>query len=291
MKLKSFAKINLGLEVLKKRADGYHEIRTLFQTINVYDRLTFHPLPKDDLRLSGDCEQIPWDETNLIFRAARLLKKHCRVSKGAEIFAQKNIPPGKGLGGGSSNAAVTLCALNRLWETGLDKRDLIDFGKQIGADVPYFLEGGLCLGRGRGDDIEPLEDIPQSYCLLALPERAILTATIYDRCRPSLTSESKDSKIIRFLETHDFGLLANDLEETVFTLYPQIKAIKNRLQNLSSELSLVSGTGSAVFGLYIDANRAMRAFETLKKEQPSCLVETVSREQYAESMCWGVAKR
>jgi 4-diphosphocytidyl-2-C-methyl-D-erythritol kinase len=291
MKLKSFAKINLGLEVLRKRTDGYHEIRTLFQTINFYDLLTFRLSPHDEVRLSGDCEQIPWDETNLIHKAALLLKRHCHVSRGAEICAEKNIPSGKGLGGGSSNAAVTLFALNNLWETGLEKHELAELGKQIGADVPFFFEGGLCLGQGRGDEINPLEDIPKSHCLLALPELTILTAMVYEQYRPVLTSEDKDSKIIRFLDIQDFGLLANDLEETVFELYPQIKAIKDHLQNLRSELSLVSGTGSAVFGLFIDSVKAMKALEELKQEHSSLLVETVSREQYWDSMYWGVAKR
>lgn len=291
MKLKSFAKINLGLEVLRKRSDGYHEIRTLFQTINFYDLLTFCLLPKDEVRLSGNWEQIPWDAANLIHIAAWLLKRHCHISRGVEISVEKNIPPGKGLGGGSSNAAVTLYALNCLWEAGLEKHELMELGKQIGADVPYFFEGGLCLGLGRGDDIKPLEDIPKSHCLLALPELTILTPTVYGRYRPSLTSEDKDSKIIRFLDTLDFGLLANDLEETVFELYPQIKAIKDHLQNLRSELSLVSGTGSAVFGLFIDSVKARDAFEELKQRHPSHLAETVSREQYWDSMGWGVAKR
>lgn len=291
MKLKSFAKINLGLEVLQKRTDGYHEIRTIFQTVNYYDLLTFHLLTKDEVRLSGDCNQIPWDETNLIYRAAMLLKRHGHVSRGVEIFAQKNIPPGKGLGGGSSNAAVALFALNSLWETGLERQELVNLGKQIGADVPYFFEGGLCLGLGRGDEISPLEDIPKNYCLLVLPESTVLTATIYGAFRSVLTSEVKDSKIIKFLDIQDFGLLENDLEETVFELYPQIKAIKDHLQNLKSELSLVSGTGSAVFGLFSDSDQAMKAFEELKQKHPSHLVETVSREQYWDSMCWGVAKR
>ena len=291
MKQKSFAKVNLGLEVLHKRADGYHEIRTLFQTINFFDLLTFDLLSKDEVRLSGDSDQIPWDETNLISKAALLLKRHCRVTKGVEVFAEKNIPPGKGLGGSSSNAAVTLLALNNLWETGLDIQELAGLGKQIGADVPYFLQGGLCLGLERGDDINPLEDIPESHCLLALPELTIHTEVVYGRHRLALTSEDKDSKIIRFLDTQDFGLLANDLEGTVFELYPQIKAIKEHLQNLKPELSLVSGTGSAVFGLFIDSERAGKAFEELNQRQPSLLVETVSREQYWDSMCWGVAKR
>ena len=288
MNLPSFAKINFGLEVLRKRKDGFHEIRTLFQAIDLHDILTFRSHSGDAVNLAGDDERIPWDETNLVHRAASLMKKECRVSEGVEIRVQKRVPFGKGLGGGSSNAAVTLYALNRLWGMGLAKEELMILGARLGSDVPYFLEGGLCLGLGRGEKIFPLEDLPRKYSVLVLPELAIMTAAVYGCFRSSLTSKNKDSKINRFLNIRKFHVLENDLEETVFQLYPQIKAIKDQLRNLGSELSLVSGTGSAVFGLFSDQNRARRAFEGLKQEHPSLLVETVSREQYWNSLSAGV---
>ncbi|MBN1223387.1 MAG: 4-(cytidine 5'-diphospho)-2-C-methyl-D-erythritol kinase [Candidatus Aminicenantes bacterium] len=288
MNLPSYAKINIGLEVLRKRKDGFHEILTLFQTIDFFDVLNFRLYPKDAVCLEGDDGCIAWDETNLIYKAAHLLKKKCRVSAGIEIHVEKKVPHGKGLGGGSSNAAVTLYALNRLWEIGLSKGELMTLGGQLGSDVPYFLEGGLCLGLARGDRIRPLEDLPRKYCLLAFPEMAIMTAAVYGRFRPSLTSKRKASKIIKFLEVRDFHALENDLEETVFELYPQIKAIKSQLRNSGSDLSLVSGSGSAVFGLFADHDKASKAFEGLTKELPSLLVETVSRKQYWKSLRAGV---
>jgi len=282
MKLHSFAKINLGLEVLGKREDDYHEVRTLLQTINLYDVLEFRPTPSDTILLRGDNKHIPWDERNLIHKAAQLLRDNHGVFTGVEIRVQKCIPPGKGLGGGSSNAAMTLYALDRFWGLNLGKSALMDLGKRLGADVPYFLEGGLCLGLGRGDEVEPIEDLPACYCVLVLPETTILTASVYGQFRPSLTSNTKDSKIIRFLESRRLHLLENSLEETVFRSYPQIKAIKSLFQRLEPELSLMSGSGAAVFGLFMEEKKAREALKELNKIHLSLLVETIPRERY-----WG----
>ncbi len=216
MRIKSFAKINLGLEVIGKRGDGYHEVRTLLQTVNFYDVLEFRSAPDACVTLEGDDPMLSWGEDNLIFRAALLLKKNFRVSKGVEIHATKTIPPGKGLGGGSSNAAMTLYALNKHWGLGLGKKVLMDFGKELGADVPFFLEGGLCLGTGRGDDIVPVTDLDSVSCLLVFPKFSISTASIYGQFQLSLTSHSKGSKIIKFLDSRELGSLENELEETVY---------------------------------------------------------------------------
>jgi 4-diphosphocytidyl-2-C-methyl-D-erythritol kinase len=288
MKLYSFAKINLGLEVLGKREDDYHEVRTLLQAIDLYDVLEFHLLPSRTILLEGDDPQIPWDERNLIHQAAALLRDNYSVSTGIEVRAHKRIPSGKGLGGGSSNAAMTLFALDRLWGLNLGKRTLMEWGKKLGADVPYFLEGGLCLGSGRGDEIEAIEDLPPCYCVLVLPETTILTESVYSQFRPVLTSTTKDSKIIRFLESRRLNLLENSLEETVFRSYPEIKAIKSLFQRSKSELSLMSGSGSAVFGLYMEEKKARETLRELSKRHPSLLVETIPREQYWSRLFAGV---
>lgn len=288
MKIKSFAKINLGLEVIGKREDNYHEIRTLFQTIDFHDVLEFHTIQENRILLEGNDETIPWDNTNLVFRAALLIKERTHLSKGMKIHVTKNIPAGKGLGGGSSNAAMTLFALNNIWELRLGKGELMDLGKRLGADVPFFLEGGLCLGEGRGDNIVPMADLSPLYCLLVLPPFSIMTAHIYNHFPLSLTSESKDSKIIRFLDDRYFGLLENRLEETVFSFYPQLKAQKSLLRDLGAELSLVSGTGAAVFGLFFERDEAEKVLNEVEKNCPAFLIRTVSRERYWKSICAGV---
>jgi len=280
MKVKSFAKVNLGLEVLKKREDGYHEIRTLFQTIDLFDVLEFRTGTNEKIILLGDDESVPWNEDNLVFKAAHLLKKRFNISQGIEVQVRKNIPSGKGLGGGSGNAALVLYALNQIWSLKLSKKELIELGKTIGADVPYFLEGGLCLGTERGDKITPLDDLAPLHCLLVLPSFSISTFSVYRDFELTLTSRDKDSKIIKFLADKDIRSLENRLEETIFSQYPQLRDIKNLFQRLGSELTLVSGTGSAVFGIFSDGDEAKRGLNELKENYPSLLRKTLSRESY-----------
>ncbi|HUU38579.1 MAG TPA: 4-(cytidine 5'-diphospho)-2-C-methyl-D-erythritol kinase [Candidatus Desulfaltia sp.] len=286
MKVRSFAKINLGIEVLDKREDDYHEIKTLFQTIDLSDILEFRLLTGREVRLSGSDPTIPWDERNLVFRAARLFQQSFPNAAGVEVRVTKNIPAGRGLGGGSGNAALALFVLNKLWELGLDRKNLQAFARRLGADVPYFLEGGLCLGEGRGDELSPLDDLPVLYCILALPSFPISTSAIYGRLR--LTSPDKDSKINRFLARREFGLLENRLEETIFSLYPRLKAIKSSFLQKEAVLSLVSGTGSAVFGLFQEREKADRALAAMEWTEQALLVETLSRERYWKRATAGV---
>ncbi len=164
MTVKSFAKINLGLEIVAKRPDGYHDIRTLFQTVSLADELDFGPAPDGVLALAGDDPAIVWDRTNLIHRAARLLQGAAGTAKGAKIAVRKAVPAGRGLGGGSSNAAATLLALNGMWGLGLGPGDLSRLARGLGADVPFFLKGGLCLGEDIGDRLTPLPDLaPEKF--------------------------------------------------------------------------------------------------------------------------------
>jgi len=288
MRVKSFAKINLGIEVLKKRVDGYHEIRTLFQTVGLYDLLEISPHPGNEFILEGSDRSLSWDETNLIHRAGMLLKERFQCERGAEIRVTKNIPAGKGLGGGSSNAAVTLLALNEMWGLNLKKEALQGLGSLLGADVPFFFEGGLCLGEGTGSRISPLEDMSPCRCVLVLPSVSLATASVYKAHRVSLTSQKKGSKIIRFLDSRDLGFLENDLEKTVFRSYPQIKAIKRLLEKQGSKLTLMSGSGSAVFGLFLQKEKAEKAVRALSEEHPVVNVATIPREIYRTEIGTGV---
>jgi 4-diphosphocytidyl-2-C-methyl-D-erythritol kinase len=276
MVAKSFAKINLGLEVLGQRPDGYHNIRTLFQSISLHDELEFETLPTSDIELEGDDPEVPWDESNLIFKAVRLLRDHSGVTEGVHIRVAKRIPSGRGLAGGSSNAAVALSALSALWRLGLSQSELAELGRGLGADVPFFFTRGLCLGEERGDRITPLPDLPILYGVLVCPPFPIATALIY-RNLPSLTSDSKDSKIMRFLETRELGFLENQLEDTIFRLFPQLKEYKSFFRSQGAELSLIAGSGSAVFGLFRDLRAAELALAETKKRGAAVLVETVPR--------------
>jgi 4-diphosphocytidyl-2-C-methyl-D-erythritol kinase len=263
-------------------------VRTLYQSISLYDILDFSPLSEDRIELKGTDPEVPWDETNLVYRASRALKQHFNCSQGVAIRVEKNVPAGKGLGGGSANAAMTLFALNSLWELGGSSVDLQELGGELGADVPYFLQGGLCLGTGRGEILQPLADLPPLPCLLILPPVFISTAGIYASFRKSLTSKDKDSKIIQFLNSPNLVGLYNELEETVFRSYPQVQDIKDRLRALGAELSLVSGSGSAVFGIFKERGLAEATREKLQSEYEVRLAETLPRERYWDLVRTGV---
>jgi 4-diphosphocytidyl-2-C-methyl-D-erythritol kinase len=278
MRIRSFAKINLGLEVLRKRLDGYHDIRTLFQWIDLHDTLTFDVLETPEIRLSGDDPSIPWDETNLIFRAASLLGERFGAELGADIRVEKRIPAGSGLAGGSGDAAMTLFALNMLWSCGLPQEELMSLGAALGSDVAYFLEGGLCLGEGRGERLTPLPDLPAMPLVLAFPGFPVPTARVYANLRiSSLTSEPIDSRINGFLETREVGFLENQLEDTIFSLYPQLQEYKSLFREHGAVLSLVTGSGSAVYGLFRDRGEAKCCLAAMRTRGAAVAAVTMSR--------------
>ena len=280
MRLRSFAKINLGLEVLRKRPDGYHEIRTLFQSVDLADELELELTADGRIRLEGDDPAIPWDGTNLVHRAATLLRAASGTAAGAFIRVSKAVPAGKGLGGGSANAALTLVGLNRLWSAGLGPEELDRLALRLGSDVPYFLKGGLCLGESRGEALTPLPDLAPLPCVLALPSFPILTAEVYAGLGASLTSGDKDSKIMRFLETGDFGLLENALEKVILRRHPELEGLKRFFRERGAMASLVTGSGSAVYGLFSRPDAAREALEGLRAVSEARLVETLPRTDY-----------
>ncbi len=287
MRVRSFAKINLGLEVIRKRPDNYHDLRTLFQCVDFHDTLIFSTNNSGRIVLKGNNPRIPSDKQNLVYLAAELLKERFAVSLGVEIHLDKKIPVRGGLGGGSSNAAMTLHALNMIWDLKCSKDELLDIGRTLGADVPYFFEGGLCVGLGKGDELTRVDDLDPFYCVLVLPELSIITADDYHRLS-LLTSEGKDSKIIRFLDNFEYSSLENSLEETVFNLHPQLRDIKRLFYKLGSELSLVSGSGSTVFGLFHQKKKALDVCERLKNTYSLILVKSLSWAQYWDSINVGV---
>lgn len=291
--LTSFAKINLGLEVDGLREDGYHRLTTLFQTVALRDRLTFEPRPDGQISLAGNRPDVPWDENNLIYRSALELRRTTGLEAGASIFVEKNIPPGRGLAGGSSNAAVTLLALNRLWGCQLGREKLKALAAELGADVPFFLHGGLCLGTGKGEELREVPELPPAWVVLVIPDFSVSTALAYreyDRLQGFLTSTGKESKIIQFLEHRNFSLfkhLRNDLELAVFKIQPQLVEIKKELIAAGAELSLLSGSGSAVFGWFQDWSLARQAAGRFDRDYKVWLVETVGRERYWQELSTG----
>ncbi|HPW17276.1 MAG TPA: 4-(cytidine 5'-diphospho)-2-C-methyl-D-erythritol kinase [Candidatus Aminicenantes bacterium] len=280
MTVRTFAKINLGLEVVGRRPDGYHDIRTLFQTITLHDEIDIDAAPPGVLELRGDDPAVPWDASNLVHRAARLLRDETGAAAGARLAVRKSVPAGRGLGGGSSNAAATLLALDRLWGLGLGPARLAPLARRLGADVPFFLLGGLCLGEGIGDRLTPLPDLDPLPCLLVLPPFPIATASIYAGLGPSLTSQGKVSRIERFLESRDFGLLENDLERVIFRAHPELERWKGFFREAGALVAQVSGSGSAVYGLFPDPASAAAARRKLPEAADARLAAALPRERY-----------
>ena len=245
--LKSFAKINLGLEITGKRPDGFHNLKTIFQTVDVFDTITIKENRSGSITLSGDDKSVEWDESNTIMKAFDAIYKNYDVKKGFDLFVEKRIPAGSGLGGGSSNAAVILLYLNEYFKLELTLDDLIDIGAKIGADVPFFLMGGTVLARGIGEKMTPLEDKEEKHVHIAVPDINVSTRLIFSRF--NLTSKPIKSKIDTFMKSQDYRILENNLEKITFELFPKVGVIKEKMRALYYDLVLMSGSGSAVYGL------------------------------------------
>jgi 4-diphosphocytidyl-2-C-methyl-D-erythritol kinase len=268
LRVRSYAKVNLGLEVLGTRADGYHELRTIFQTIGVYDDIVLRPRDRG-VTVACDHPGVPGDDTNLAFRAARDLQRFAGVARGVEILITKRIPVAGGLGGGSSNAAVVLMGLDRLWKLGLGPAGLHPLARRLGADVPYFLVGGTALGLARGDEVYPLWRQVQGEVVVVDPERPLATAAVFRRLDRSLTPRDETNRIFRFIssdlgeEGSAFPILSNDLEQPALEEAPDLAARVGRIRGiLIRERAIVaslSGSGASYFGLFDDPGRARRA--------------------------------
>jgi len=271
IKIPSYAKINLILRILGKRPDGYHTLQTVLQTIDLQDQLTFEfeAATTFDINLKLSDPQIPSDESNLIHRACQAFHKIHPLKHRVNIKVEKRIPIQSGLGGGSSNAAATLIAISRLYDWPIPMKELHQIAATLGSDVPFFLEGGSALGTVRGDKIRKLDDWPGVNVLLLIPDVSCSTSAIYEEYdrRNLLTLESKSIKIRgvqRPESQRDYvSLVKNDLERVVFALYPELDSIKKRLLKLGAIAAALTGSGSAIFGLFSDADefeKAVKAF-------------------------------
>jgi 4-diphosphocytidyl-2-C-methyl-D-erythritol kinase len=266
VRLRSFAKINLGLEVLGLRQDGFHELRTLFQTIDLHDDIVLRPLPHE-IRLRCDDPRVPKGTTNLAVRAALELRRFAGIDRGVEITLTKRIPVAGGLGGGSSNAAAVLLGLDRLWRLGLDGHALHSLARRLGADVPYFLVGGTALGVGRGDEVYPLHRQVRAHVVVVDPGRPVSTAAVFRRLDARLTPRENSTTIFHFvsrdLEGSVFSILSNELERAALEEAPELADNIGRIRGIlvreGALLASLSGSGSSFFGVFDDPRRARRA--------------------------------
>jgi 4-diphosphocytidyl-2-C-methyl-D-erythritol kinase len=280
VRVRAFAKINLDLRVLGKRPDGYHELRTIFHTISLADTLdiSFTPGRKTSVELE-DALNIP---DNLVARAALLVMDAIGASGRVEMRLSKKIPMGAGLGGGSSDAAAVLLTLPVLAGRPLDAGKMRELAEQLGSDVPFFLLGGMAVGIGRGSELFPLPDRPACPGVLVAPGIHVSTPEAYRRLSPRLTSELLQNKIVSF-QSHTWdpvlGSAANDFEAVVFEQHEDLAILKRRLTGAGASTAMMTGSGSALFGLFRNSDEVTHAIESLG-DQKTFRISLVSRARY-----------
>lgn len=288
----AFAKINWSLRVLGKRADSYHEIDTVLQTISLDDTLTFSLTDGESIRLWCDDRSLPSDETNLVWRAAAALRDRYGINSGVKIRLEKRIPTEAGLGGGSADAAATLIALLQLWEIEITAGDLISIAENLGSDVPFFLSGGTIRATGRGELIAPLADAPEQHLLIVKPNTRVSTADAYISLNsPALTSSDAKPILLRSQASDDsasfdLNALHNDFEAVVFQLEPEIERAKNALLKSGAIAAMLCGSGSAVFGIFENQDAQERAIQAIELETGwrAFPCKTVGRSHYRRAM-------
>jgi 4-diphosphocytidyl-2-C-methyl-D-erythritol kinase len=290
--LPAYAKINWTLEVLGRRPDGYHELRTILQTISLADELHF-ALREREIAVRCEAPGVPADERNLVHRAADLLRREAGIERGVEVTIVKRIPSAAGLGGGSSDAASTLLALRHLWGIEIGWRELCRLGAMIGSDVPFFLLGGTALGIGRGDEVYPLADAPSSLLLLLNAGVEVPTREAYGHLPPELTNPARASMMPFSLEaayrsavapSEVAPLLRNDLESAVLARYPLLDEVRRRLIAAGARAALMAGSGSTIYGIFDSAATRDRAREELSDSGWWCAeARTLGRGEYLKA--------
>ena len=291
--LASFAKINLDLRILGTRPDGYHDLKTVFQSLALFDNVTV-TARRGPLAVTCDEPDIPTDQRNLVWKAASLLHRVATgkqsAPNGIAIDLRKRVPSEAGLGGGSSNAAMTLLALNKLWKLDLDLASLTRIGARLGADVPYFLVGGTALGLGRGDDIYPLADMPPVHVVILRPGFGVATSDAYTWFDEELRRAKEPApRVVPPGWPAWSTTLRNDLEIPVVRHHPAIGRIKQSLVDAGAAFAAMSGSGSAVFGLFERADAARRTANDLARPGwLSLLTRTLNRHEYARRVAAGL---
>jgi 4-diphosphocytidyl-2-C-methyl-D-erythritol kinase len=288
----AFAKINRTLRIIGKRRDGYHEIDTIFQTISLHDTIRIELTDERRIRLSCDDRSLPSNQHNLIYRAAAALQSRVAINQGARIRLEKRIPTHAGLGGGSSDAAVTLMALAHLWQVNITHEDLLEIAIDLGADVPFFFFGGSARGVGIGVEVTAHPDLPEQFLLIIKPNANISTRRAYELLKAPTLTTSEPKTILSSSLTGGFfdrlgaDALRNDFEAVAFELAPEIARAKAALLRGGASAALLAGSGSAVFGIFDNWVAQKRAIQIIMLE-PGWRVfpcRTVGRSHYGAAM-------
>lgn len=273
------AKINVGLRILGQRSDGYHEIWTILQQINLADEIVLQSAPDFSLSLRCDDPRVPVGGQNLCLRAAHLLREETGCAEGALIDLKKLIPVGAGLGGGSSDAAAALRGLNQLWNTALDDHSLQKLAAKLGSDIPFFVQGGCCIATGRGELLQGIKKVVNDPIVLVCPDVEISTEWAYKNIKKyNLTSEREsiifqDSFVENLSDPAIKRLLTNDFESLVFDHYPSLLALKESLLDCGAYFSSLSGSGSSLYGVFSTIDDARKASKKLRSGARIYLLE------------------
>ncbi len=284
------AKLNLYLHVKGLMHNGYHELETVMQTVSLFDELRIREFAGTEIKLiTGNSEGLPPAEENLVVKAAKLLKYHYpRVKTGVEIRLKKNIPPGTGLGGGSSDAAAALKGISKIWGLEMQKPELAELAAELGSDIPFFIYGGAAICRGRGELVEPLPDIQENFiCVLALPPIHVSTAEVYSEfdCLTNKSSLVNIAEVVSSLKFGDTKMLGDNLFNNlrqaacnVSTRLAEVEETMDKFFSLSGAYGYnISGSGSAWFGVYSERESALQAVKNFKEQAniPACIVHPV----------------
>lgn len=268
--VKALAKINLGLDVVRRREDGYHEVRMVMQTIHLFDRLELTKTNSGTITLTTNLPFLPANENNLAFKAAKLLKDEFRIRDGIDVKLHKHIPVAAGLAGGSTDGAAVLYGLNHLFGLGLSRQDLMDRGVNLGADVPYCVMRGTALAEGIGEKITPLPPMVKCPVLIAKPQISVSTRFVYENLK--LNAETEHPNIDRLIEDirdKNLGAVAADMGNVLETVtipnYPVIADIKRHMTEHGAVGAMMSGSGPTVFGLFDDEETAAQACQAMRE--------------------------
>lgn len=271
VELKALGKINLGLDVLGRRENGYHDVRMIMQTLYLYDNVTIIKKKKPGIILETNFKFLPTDEHNIAWKAAQMLLEEFHIREGVKILLDKHIPVAAGMAGGSSNAAAVLFGMNQLFGLGLSQQELMDRGVKLGADVPYCIMRGTVLAEGIGEELTPLPPMPRCYILIAKPPISVSTKMVYEKLDSKEIEKHPDiDGLIEGLEAQDLKKIAacmgNVLEKVTIEEYPVIAEIKESMLREGALGSMMSGSGPTVFGIFDDKHVAKEAMSSLKAQ-------------------------
>lgn len=270
IQLKAMAKINLGLDVTGKRADGYHELRMVMQMVNLYDKITITVTEEPGIHITTNLSFLPVNENNIVYKAAQMLIDEFDIKKGVDIVLEKHIPVAAGMAGGSSDGASVLYGLNKLFQLGLSRKELMERGVRLGADVPYCILRTTALSEGIGEILTTLPPMPKCFILVAKPPVSVSTKAVFGKLNLKEVNQHPDiDGIVEAVKAGDlYGIadrLGNTLESVTIKDYPVIDEIKKIMVDNGALGALMSGSGPTVFGLYDDEDKVKAAYEILKQ--------------------------